>query len=83
MSDDTPPLYARNDLLSAEGAALGYIASTSNIPVGTTRDVLVGLINADQSASNIFTPSELTNPVTFSPDCYHPKVESGSFMMIG
>ena len=61
MSDNPPPLYARDYLLSAQVAALGYTAPTINIPIGTTGDDLAKIIRDSPTVNNVFTPSELEN----------------------
>ena len=59
MSDNPTPLYARDYLLSAQVAALGYIAPTINIPLNSTGTTLADLISANPRTSGIFTPAEL------------------------
>lgn len=61
MSDNPPPLYARDYLLSAQVAALGYTAPAINIPIGTTGDDLAKIIRDSPTVNNVFTPSELEN----------------------
>ena len=61
MSDNPSPAFARDYLLSAQVAALGYIAPTVNIPLNATGADLADLINANPNTAGIFTAAELTD----------------------
>lgn len=61
MSDNPPPAYARDYLISAQVAALGYIAPTANIPLNATGEALADLIIANSQENDIFRDAELTD----------------------